>query len=385
MTKGPATAAEPKKGDLRGFLRGRLKRSPKFTLQDVLSGTSPSWRRYLLEESRERRLIAASGEGDYTEGERELARQLLYKEAQKLRWPRRVFRWRFLRGLGLGIGIGGVLNISVTLPRLDEGTAKNKYLLDEQIKAGEGMLILEEEAGLFLPETEDFYQATRAEHEKNSYRKSLVDDDRVDAIYANIKTRLLSTCRGEYRGLRGFQREYSKGLGKDIGRTLANNETGRVFYLVNKMSLPIRFVSTKDVKKAMKIMKMDMEKEGYEPTMYVIDWREDIGKMDTWGLPIYKWKKMHPFIEFEEVIYNLALIKEPHLTPGRIYCLDFKSFCKIRYRADYSLDFGWYKRAGSPDDEIIFAAFNPCEVTVKDPRAARYIEIYPHNEGAVAD
>ena len=338
-------------------------------------GAAPSWRRRRLEDSPAARLEAAAGEGDYTEAERWLAKMLVRK-TEGDREKRDALRVMEKAAEG-----GGTF---FTLLYLTASSGGWDYL-KECFRRGSSLEggpihLLEEEAGITKEAAESFYQAAREGHREASYREKLVADDRFDALYANTRRVFVDSCRGNYQGIRGAPNWHFTGLARDIGRNLGGSEMKRVFELIDAEGVHYSFDGPP--LGALRWLREEMRAEGYEPSVFAVGWGETAAVISGWGLPLpffgTHWEgsdKVFPSTGGPRgSVFGLPFARETGLTPGRIYCIDFKRFCAIRYRVDPSLDFTWYKRIGSDPEEITFAAFNPCDVRVKDPAAARYIE-----------
>ena len=360
-----------------GLLVLWLHKDPREEVWEKL-GAVRSRRRRLLESSESVQLEAATGRSDYTEAERWLAKVLLRRGEEERRGEALV---RATESVAKVVPGGGLLGAPiVVLAHLSGGSSQGWNYMKSCWRRGsslegEPVHLLEDEAGLVPELVESFYQAARDGHARASHRKTLLDDDRFDVLYGNPGRGLMSTCRGDYRGLQGAPNWCFDFLARDIGTHLGHSELKKVFELIDEQGIPAGF--DYPPLGALKWMKEIMEKEGYEPSVFAVNWRGGFDLMRTLGFRFVPTKPRGPFVDSGEPFLGLPLVREEPIAPGRIYCIDFKAFCSIRYQTDTSLGFTWYKRVGSEGGEIVFAAYNPCDIQVKDPAAARYIEPLP--------
>lgn len=232
------------------------------------------------------------------------------------------------------------------------------------------------EAGLMPDRVTQFYDAVKKAYAGASYRDRLLDDERFDALYGSVDANLYQSCRGLYRGLRGFPREYSEYLGMDIGRSLGASEKKMTALLINEHARPAKIYDG-DLLGALKSLKEKMEADGLEPTIFAVAWNPHMRVHDwMWRTYIPNFQPNDKIFSrfFADHVQGLPVVREEGLRPERIYCIDLKAFCKIRFDLDSNLMFEWYRHSGLGDDEIVFAAYSPCNITLKDPAAARYID-----------
>lgn len=232
------------------------------------------------------------------------------------------------------------------------------------------------EAGLMPDRVTQFYDAAKKAYARASYRDRLLEDERFDALYGSVGANLYQTCRGLYRGLRGFPGEYSEYLGRDIGRSLGANEIKVTALLINEHAQPAKIYDG-DLLGALKSLKEKMEVDGFEPTIFAVAWNPH-RRVHDWMLGTYRYNlQSHDGIFnrfFADHVHGLPVVREEGLQPERIYCIDLKAFCKIRFDLNSDLMFDWYRHSDLGDDEIVFAAYSPCNITLKDSAAARYID-----------